>query len=32
MMADLSDDIEDLKKYNSLMNEKNLDAILGSRF
>ena len=32
MMADLSDDIEDLKKYNSIMNEKNLDAILGSRF
>ena len=31
-MADLSDDIHDLKKYNSLMDEKNLDAILGSRF
>ncbi len=32
MMADLSDDIYDLKKYNSLMDEKNLDAVLGSRF
>jgi len=32
MMADLSDDINDLKKYNSLMDEKNLDAVLGSRF
>ena len=32
MMADLSDDIHDLKKYNSLMDEKNLDAVLGSRF
>ena len=32
MMADLSDDIHDLKKYNNLMDEKNLDAVLGSRF
>ena len=32
MMADLSDDINDLKKYNSLMDEKNVDAVLGSRF
>ena len=32
MMADLSDDINDLKKYVSLMNEKKLDAVLGSRF
>ena len=32
MMADLSDDINDLKKYNSIMDEKNIDAVLGSRF
>ena len=32
MMADLSDDINDLRKYNNLINEKNLDAVLGSRF
>ena len=32
MMADLSDDIEDLKKYNVLMQQDNFDAILGSRF
>lgn len=32
MMADLSDDINDLKKYNNLLEEKNLDAVLGSRF
>ena len=32
MMADQSDDINDLIKYNSLMNESNYDAILGSRF
>tara|TARA_B100001057_G_C22388940_1_gene771417 strand:- start:212 stop:667 length:456 start_codon:yes stop_codon:yes gene_type:complete len=32
MMADLSDDINDLKIYNKLMDEKNLDAVLGSRF
>ena len=31
-MADLSDDINDLKKYNNLLEEKNLDAVLGSRF
>ena len=32
MMADQSDDINDLIKYNSLINESNYDAILGSRF
>tara|TARA_B100001248_G_scaffold190890_1_gene146149 strand:+ start:86 stop:799 length:714 start_codon:yes stop_codon:yes gene_type:complete len=32
MMADLSDDINDLKNYNRLMDEENLDAVLGSRF
>ncbi len=32
MMADLSDDINDLKKYNKLLDEKNLDSVLGSRF
>ena len=32
MMADLSDDIDDLKRYNSLMEQGNFDAILGSRF
>ena len=32
MMADLSDDINDLKNYNKLMDEENLDAVLGSRF
>ena len=32
MMADRSDDIEDLKKYYRLIKFENLDAILGSRF
>tara|TARA_E500000178_G_C17031537_1_gene760876 strand:+ start:3230 stop:3943 length:714 start_codon:yes stop_codon:yes gene_type:complete len=32
MMADQSDDIEDLLKYNNLMRENDYDAILGSRF
>jgi dolichol-phosphate mannosyltransferase len=33
MMADLSDDINDLKKYNSILDENsNIDAVLGSRF
>jgi len=32
MMADQSDDINDLIKYNSIMEESNYDAILGSRF
>tara|TARA_A100001015_G_scaffold317115_2_gene433202 strand:+ start:5399 stop:6112 length:714 start_codon:yes stop_codon:yes gene_type:complete len=32
MMADLSDDIDDLKRYNELMKQGNFDAILGSRF
>ena len=31
-MADQSDDINDLIKYNDLMNKENYDAILGSRF
>ena len=32
MMADRSDDIEDLKKYCKLIKSENLDAVLGSRF
>ena len=32
MMADQSDDINDLIKYNELMNLENYDAILWSRF
>ena len=32
MMADLSDDIHDLKEYNRIIDEKNLDAVLGTRF
>ena len=32
MMADLSDDINDLKRYNVLMEQGKFDAILGSRF
>jgi len=32
MMADQSDDINDLIRYNSLINEGNYDAVLGSRF
>ena len=32
MMADLSDDVNDLIKYNELMVQNNFDAILGSRF
>ncbi len=32
MMADLSDDINDLKKYYKLMEENSYDAIFGSRF
>ena len=32
MMADFSDDIDDLKKYYNLVKKKNLDAAFGSRF
>ena len=32
MMADLSDDINDLKKYYELIQSENVDAIFGSRF
>ena len=32
MMADLSDDINDLIEYNRIIDEKNLDAVLGTRF
>ncbi len=32
MMADQSDDINDLIKYNNLMNSESYDAILGTRF
>ena len=31
-MADLSDDIDDLKKYYDIIKEKELDAVFGSRF
>ena len=31
-MADLSDDINDLKRYNTILDQKNVDAVLGSRF
>ena len=32
MMADLSDDIGDLKKYYELIQSADVDAIFGSRF
>ena len=32
MMADFSDDINDLKKYYDLINSKKVDAVFGSRF
>ncbi len=32
MMADMSDHIDDLKRYNDLIDKENLDAVLGSRF
>ena len=32
MMADLSDDFEDLKNYYTKIKENNLDAVFGSRF
>ncbi len=32
MMADLSDDLEDLKKYYNIIKDNELDAIFGSRF
>ena len=32
MMADLSDDISDLKKYYQIIKEQKLDAVFGSRF
>ncbi len=32
MMADLSDDAKDLLKYNEIMENKKIDAVLGSRF
>ena len=32
MMADLSDDINDLKKYYEMIQSENVDAIFGSRF
>lgn len=32
MMADQSDDINDLINYNNLMNSENYDAVMGSRF
>ncbi len=32
MMADLSDHMDDLIKYNNIMDKKKVDAVLGSRF
>ena len=32
MMADESDDINDLVEYNKIMEDENLDAVLGTRF
>ena len=32
MMSDLSDDINDLKKYYSIIKEEKVDAVFGSRF
>ena len=32
MMADMSDDISDLKTYYNLIKNENLDAVFGSRF
>jgi len=32
MMSDLSDDIEDFKKYYNMIKEEKIDAIFGSRF
>lgn len=32
MMSDLSDDINDLIKYYKIINERDLDAVFGSRF
>ena len=32
MMADLSDDFNDLKDYYTKIKDKNLDAVFGSRF
>ena len=32
MMADLSDNIDDLIRYNEIIDSKNVDAVLGSRF
>ena len=32
MMADLSDDLNDLKKYYEVIKKKNIDAVFGSRF
>ena len=32
MMSDLSDSIEDLKKYYTIIENENVDAVFGSRF
>ena len=32
MMSDLSDDIEDFKKYHNIVKEEQVDAVFGSRF
>ena len=32
MMSDLSDSIEDLEKYYSIIKDNNVDAVFGSRF
>jgi dolichol-phosphate mannosyltransferase len=31
-MCDLSDDIEDLKRYYKIISEEKIDAVFGSRF
>ena len=31
-MSDMSDDLSDLKKYYHLINNKNIDAVFGTRF
>ncbi len=32
MMSDLSDNIDDLKKYYNIIKDENVDAVFGSRF
>ena len=32
MMSDLSDDIDDFKRYYNIIKEEKVDAVFGSRF